>query len=433
MNNLTCIEGLKPFWRTPSRYKILYGGRGSGKSFSAATHVMMSAREVKLNILCLRQLQNSIRQSIYTLIKDLIYQANVQDEFEFTIAEIRHKHTGSTFKFMGISRNVDEIKSTENIDICYIEEAHALTKDQWDVINPTIRKQDSEIIILFNPQHRMDFVFQNFIERELADSIVRKINYDENPFLSDTMLKVIEEEKAHDLEEYNHIYLGVPREGDDRALFAYSDIETSMNGDMSGADQSGVYSIACDVARYGRDKSVTSKRNGFVVSDLQTYKDYSTMEFATVISNEYGRGQAPDAVMVDTIGVGAGVYDKLLQMGIRGCVEANVSMKAEELKVYQNKRAEMYFNLKKFVENGGKLPNDKELKEELLALRYFYNNTSGKIQLISKDDLKEILGRSPDKSDSVALHFFRKVRPMSMRNTDNQRGGSSNDWNVYDR
>jgi len=432
MNNLTCIEGLKPFWRTPSRIKVLYGGRGSGKSYSAATHVMMASREVTLNILCLRQLQNSIRQSIYTLIKDLIFQAGLQDEFQFTIAEIRHLKTKSTFKFMGISRNVDEIKSTENIDICYIEEAHALTKDQWDVISPTIRKEHSEIIVLFNPQHRNDFVFQQFVEHPSKNSIVRKINYDENPYLSETMKAVINEEKERDLEEYNHIYLGVPREGDDRSLFAYSDIESSMDGDMVGVDCTGVYSIAADVARYGRDKSVTSKREGYRIYALNEYKNYNTMEFATVISNDYGRGQQPDAVFVDTIGVGAGVFDKLKQMGVMGTIEANVSMKAEEVKVYQNKRAEMYFNLKKFVENGGKLPNDKELKEELLALKYFYNPTSGKIQLISKDDLKEELGRSPDKSDSVALHFFRRVRPLSMRNTRHMQGGSTNEWNVYD-
>ena len=88
MNNLTCLEGLKPFWIKPSRLKVLYGGRGSGKSYSAATHVMMASREVRLNILCLRQLQNSIRQSIYTLIKDLIFQAGIQNEFQFTIADI---------------------------------------------------------------------------------------------------------------------------------------------------------------------------------------------------------------------------------------------------------------------------------------------------------------------------------------------------------
>lgn len=432
MSNLVCIEGLKSFWTTPSRIKVLYGGRGSGKSYSAATHVMMASREVKLNILCLRQLQNSIRQSIYTLIKDLIYQAGFQDEFQFTIAEIRHIHTGSVFKFMGISRNVDEIKSTENIDICYIEEAHSLTKDQWDIISPTIRKEHSEIIILFNPQHRNDFVFQTFVEKEQPNSIVRKINYDENPYLSETLKAVIEADKKNDYEEYMYIYEGKPREGDDRSLFAYSDIESAMDGDMQGVDKTGVYTIACDVARYGKDKSITTIREGFVISDLREFKDYSTMEFATVIDNQYRRGKQPDGVMVDTIGVGAGVYDKLKQMGVRGLVEANVSMKAEEEKVYYNKRAEMYFNLKHFIEQGGKIPNDKELKEELLAITYFYNQANGKIQLISKDDIKEVIGRSPDKSDSVALHFFRKVRPISMRNTQGSQHGTSSNWSVYE-
>jgi phage terminase large subunit len=425
------ISALDSVWTTPSRYKVLVGGRSSGKSYSAAIHAMMSAREVELKILCLRQLQNSIRQSVYTLIKDLVYTYGFQDEFQFTISEIRHLRTGSIFKFMGISRNVDEVKSTEGIDIVWIEEAHAMTQEQWDVINPTIRKDNSEIWIIFNPQHRTDYVFQNFVEHPLKNSIVRHINYDENPFISATMHSVIAEAKEKDEEEYKHIYLGVPREGDDRSLFAYSDIENAMNGDLSGVDQSGVYSIACDVARYGKDKSVTTERNGHLIHQLKEYSKYSTMEFATVINNDYHRGQKPDAVIIDTIGVGAGVYDKLLQMGVRGVIEGNASMKPEDIKVYQNKRAEMYFGLKHFVEKGGKLPNDKDLKEELLALRYFYNQTSGKIQIISKDDLKEILGRSPDKSDSVALHFFRRVRPMSMRNNSNTQGNST-EWSVYD-
>jgi len=410
MGKLVCIEGLKEFWTTPSRIKCLYGGRASGKSYSAATHVMMASREVKLNILCLRQLQNSIKQSIYTLIKDLIYQAGLQKEFQFTLSEIRHHHTGSVFKFMGISRNVDEIKSSEGIDICYIEEAHALTKDQWDVINPTIRKEHSEIIILFNPQHRNDFVFQNFVEKPRENSLVRKINYDENPFISETIMAVIEEEKKTDYEEYLHIYQGQPREGDDRALFAYSEIENAMDGNFDGVDDTGVESMAVDVARYGKDSSVITKRKGQKVYDIQTFKGYSTEELATKVDNEF-RTRPFDGVAIDTIGVGAGVFDKLKHMGVKGLIEANVAMKAGDEKVYQNKRSEMYFNLKAFVARGGKLPDDAELKEELLAITYFYNKMSGKIQLVAKDDLKELIGRSPDKSDSVALHFFRDIRP----------------------
>jgi phage terminase large subunit len=390
---------LNDFWRTRSRYKVLWGGRASSKSYAAAIHLMMSSREVKLNILCLRQLQNSIRQSVYTLIKDLVYTYGFQKEFQFTLSEIRHHKTGSVFKFMGISRNVDEIKSSEGVDICWIEEAHALTKEQWEIIDPTIRKEHSEIIIVFNPQNRNDFVFQTFVEKPQKNSIVHKINYDQNPFLSDTILKVIEAAREENYEDFEFLYLGKPHEGDDRALFAYSDIESAMDG---------------DVARYGRDKSVVSKRKGFKIYDLKEYQGYSTTELSTRVDNEY-RTRPFDGVAVDTIGVGAGVFDKLKSMGVRGLIEANVSMRAEEEKVYQNKRAEMYFSLKEFVSRGGKLPNDKELREELLAITYFYNPTSGKIQLISKDDIKETLGRSPDKSDSVALHFFQKVRPNSMR------------------
>ena len=428
---ISTIPSLNKVWTTPSRYKVLYGGRASGKSYAASIHLMMSARAVRLNILCLRQLQNSIRQSVYTLIKDLVYTYGFQDEFQFTISEIRHIKTGSVFKFMGISRNVDEIKSTENIDICYIEEAHALTKEQWDVINPTVRKEYSEFIILFNPQHRQDFVFQNFIAKPQPDSLIKKINYDENPFVSETMLKVIADAKERDYEEYLHIYEGNPREGDDRALFAYSDVERAMDGDMVGVDVSGVSTLAVDVARYGRDSSVITRRDGYRIYNLQVFKNYDTMELAAQVNNLCRNPY--DGVIVDTIGVGAGVFDKLKQMGIRGLTEGNASMKPTEIKVYQNKRAEMYFGLKKFVENGGKLPNDAELKEELLAMTYFYNNTSGKIQIVSKDDLKEDLGRSPDKADSVALHFFTYIRPMSLRQ-QHQGGlhGSSDSWSVYD-
>ena len=426
---ISTIPALNNVWTTPSRYKVLYGGRASGKSYAASIHLMMSSRAVTLNILCLRQLQNSIRQSVYTLIKDLVYTYGYQDEFQFTISEIRHLKTGSVFKFMGISRNVDEIKSTENIDICYIEEAHALTKEQWDVINPTVRKEHSEFIILFNPQHRNDFVFQNFIEHRQPNSIVRKINYDENPFISDTMAKVISDAREQDEEEYNHIYLGQPREGDDRSLFAYNDIESAMDGDMVGVDTSGVSTLAVDVARYGKDSSVITKRDGFRIYNLQVFKDYDTMELANQVSHLCRKPH--DGVIVDTIGVGAGVYDKLKHMGIRGIIEGNAAMKPTEIKVYQNKRAEMYFGLKKFIEGGGKLPNDAELKEELLAMTYFYNPTSGKIQIVAKDDLKEDLGRSPDKADSVALHFFSYVRPMSFRNQQQGQQHGSAEYNPY--
>ena len=405
------LRPLRSFWKTKTRYKVLYGGRGSGKSYSTAQHLIALTSTRKLKVLAIRQYQNNIRESVYTLLKNVIYDFGLEHEYDILGHTIRHKHTGSEFIFYGIARNFMEIKSTEGVDICYIEEAHALSHEQFSVIDPTIRKEHSEVWLLFNPQNRSDYVWQYFVEHERKSSIVKKINYDENHFLSNTMQAIIAEAKEEDYDEYMHIYEGVPREGDDKALFAYNEVEEAMNGDLEGVDKSGVFSYAADVARYGKDKGQLSKRRGYHIYWLKGYDKYSTMEYANAIHSEIMQEQdkQPDAVFVDTIGVGAGVLDRLLEMGTRG-IDANASMKADKNDVYINKRAEMYFNLRDFIRKGGKIPNDKELKEELLAVRYIYSKTNGKMQIQAKEDMKEVLGRSPDKADSIAMHFFSEVR-----------------------
>ena len=419
MSKLKINPALTKTFRTRSRYKVLYGGRGSSKSFNTALHAIFLASNYSLKFLCIRQFQNNIKESVHTLIKDNIYALGMQDQFDITNRSIRHKEAASEFVFYGIARNFMEIKSFEGADICWIEEAHALSKEQFDVIDPTIRKENSEIWIIFNPQNRADYTFQRFVESPPANCVVQKINYNENPFLSKTMLDIIAEAEKTDKEEYAHIYLGEPRESDDKALFAWSEIEQAMNGDLEGIDMTGVFTYAADVARYGNDKCVLTKRKGYHIYFMESYSKYSTMEYANAINGQIIREQGrPDGIFVDTIGVGAGVYDRLRELGVRS-IEANVSMKADETEIYYNKRAEMYFNLRDFIRKGGKIPNDKELKEELLAIRYFFSNANGKMQIQSKDDIKELIGRSPDKSDSIAMHFFSKIRPMSMRNRGN--------------
>lgn len=411
MSELSINPALVDFYNTQARYKVLYGGRGSSKSFNTALHAIYLASEYSLKFLCIRQFQNNIKESVYTLLKNNIYELGLQNDFEILSHTIRHKYTGSEFVFYGIARNFMEIKSFEGADVLWAEEAHALTKDQWEVINPTIRNEDSEIWIVFNPQNRSDFVYQRFIEHTHKDSIVRKINYDENPYLSQTMQKVIAEAKEEDEEEFEHIFLGKAREGDEKALFAYDEIEKAMDGNLEGVDKTGVFSYGIDVARYGSDKSVISKRRGYHIYALETFKNYNTMEYANKISDIYHAEQdrKPQALFVDTIGVGAGVMDRLEEKGFNA-VDSNASMKADKIDLYYNKRAEMYFLLRDFVRKGGKIPKDDELKEELLAIRYVFSKANGKIQIQPKDEIKELIGRSPDKSDSVALHFFSEVR-----------------------
>lgn len=402
---------LRGFWTTKSRNKVLYGGRASSKSWDAAAQSVRLSANYTVKFLCVRQYQNNIKESVYTLVKDQIWRYGLQDEYDFTQNSIKHKVTGSEFMFFGIARNIEEIKSTEAVDILWIEEAHNLTSEQWDILNPTIRKENSEIWIIFNPNHLSDFVFQRFVVKPPKDTVVQKINYLDNPFLSETMMNIIEEAKEEDYEHYEHIYLGKPHEGDDKALFGFTEVEDAMNGDLEGVDKSGVFSYGVDVARYGKDKGVTTKRRGYHIYDLKEYANYSTMELANAVSNMVLKEEdkKPNAIFVDSIGVGSGVVDRLEEKGYN-VIDSNASMKADETDIYYNKRAEMYFLLREFVRKGGKIPNDEQLKEELLAIRYIYSKANGKIQIQAKDDIKEEIGRSPDKSDSLALHFFSEVR-----------------------
>lgn len=402
------------FFKKKSRYKVIYGGRASSKSYNTALHSIILSRHLHIKVLALRQFQSNINQSVYVLLKSIIYENGWQDEFDILTHTIRHKKTGSEFIFMGILRDLLGIKGVEGVDVCWIEEAEALTLEQWKVIDPTIRKKDSEVWLVFNPNARSDFVWQRFVERPHPNTESISINYDENPHLSDTIRSVIDAMKEEDYEEYEHVYLGKPHETDEKALFSYADIEDSMNRNTK-PEYGDIHTYGVDVARYGNDSSVISKRTGYNIHDMQSVKGYNTMELANLVISKYESDSLkPDAIFVDTIGVGAGVYDRLEERNYRA-VEANVGMKPENATLYVNKRAEMYFMLRDWIRKGGCLPSDPDLKEELMAVTYEYSAINGKIQITAKDKIKELIGRSPDKADSVALHFFSTVVPAAVK------------------
>lgn len=394
---------LRDFWETQARYKVLYGGRSSSKTWDAAAHAVRLSSNIKLKFMCVRQFQANIRESVYTIIIDTIERYNLTHEYHITDSTITHKITGSTFIFKGLWRNIDEVKSTEGIDVLWIEEAHNLKEEQFEVLDPTIRKQGSEVWVIFNPGSRIDFSWKHFVEEPLENSIVRKINYTENPFLSETMLKVIAAAKEKDPEKFEHIYLGYPNEGSETALFTYKDIDRAMN---RNASSSGATVVGCDVARYGDDSTVLVVRSGLWVKSILQKRKLSiteTADWTSTIANISGA----DAVVVDTIGIGAGVHDILIRQGVFS-VDGNFGMKAAQDNTYYNKRAESYFKLADAVKRGLALPKDDDLAAELLAIEYKFME-NGKVRIESKDKIKENLGRSPDKADALALTYFTDV------------------------
>lgn len=211
---------LKPLFRT-ARYKVFHGGRGSGKSWGVARALLILARQKRLRILCTREVQKSIKDSVHALLSDQIQSLGFGADFQILETEIRCTRTGSVFLFAGLSQHtVESIKSFEGCDIVWVEEAQTVSGKSWDVLIPTIRKPGSEIWITLNPQLETDETFQRFIANPPPDSVVVEMNYNDNPWFP----AVLETERLHaqktmKAEKYRHIWEGKCMPAVDGAIY----------------------------------------------------------------------------------------------------------------------------------------------------------------------------------------------------------------------
>jgi len=135
----------------PSRYKVLYGGRGGAKSWGVARALLIKGAQAPLRVLCAREFQTSIKDSVHKLLCDQIEALGLLGFYEITQTSIRGKN-GTEFSFVGLKNNVANVKSYEGVDVCWVEEAQTTSRMSWNVLIPTIRKEKSEIWITFNPE-----------------------------------------------------------------------------------------------------------------------------------------------------------------------------------------------------------------------------------------------------------------------------------------
>ena len=403
----------KSFWEEKSRFRFLYGGRNSGKSYELAAQLIFLSSRYKLKILATRYFQNKIAESIYVLLCDIIGKWGYSSIYTITNNTIKCNNTGSEFIFSGLYGKVDELKSIEGIDVLVIDEAHSMDAQMWEILIPTIRKDGSEVWCAFNPRSRLDFSWQHFVENPPENAKVMKVNYDSNIFISSTSLAEIKEMEKDDKEKYEHVYLGYPTESSATALFTYKDVDRAQN---RTASRHGARILGLDVASYGNDSTVLCLRQGSVILWIQKRKHISQKEIVGWVNSVFDSVNA-DAVVVDSIGVGRGVYERLLETGVM-TIDGNVGFKADNYDTYHNKRAEVYFRLSEAVKGGLELPDNMELAQELLSTEYEHTE-AGRVKIIKKDKIKETLGRSPDTADAVALtYFWKRYSGASSTNKD---------------
>lgn len=194
---------------SPARYKVLYGGRDGAKSWSIARYLIARAVAKQERILCTREIQKSISESVYAVIVDQIRLLGLTDQFDTTNHRIVYRPNGSEFYFHGLSgQTATSIKSFEGCSLCWIEEAQTITKRSLRILTPTIRSEGSQIIVSFNPDMDTDEVYDRFVTKTPSDAVVVKVNWDDNPWSSRALDQERADMKRDDPDEYDHVYGG---------------------------------------------------------------------------------------------------------------------------------------------------------------------------------------------------------------------------------
>lgn len=242
MSNIQIPEAFKGLFK-PKRYKVYYGGRGGGKSESICRALLLIGAQEKTRILCARELQGSIQDSVHKLLSDVIQSNPALSAFyEVQKATIIGKN-GTEFLFKGLKHNITEVKSMAGVDICFVEEAEKVSDQSWEVLIPTIRKDGSEIWIGFNPKNLTDPTYQRFVVNATDDMLVRKVSWRDNPFFPDVLNKERLALKEQDIDAYNHIWEGEPDLRRNGAVYAKQILTARDEGRITSVP----YDPACEV------------------------------------------------------------------------------------------------------------------------------------------------------------------------------------------
>lgn len=218
-------EKLMPlFWShlpdgTRIRYKCAYGGRGGAKSYNFARALVAKAYSEKHLILCTREFQNTISDSVKRVLERQIQDLGLQQWFLVNESQIRSRTTGSEFLFKGLRRDIQGIRSLEGVTICWVEEAHWVTRDSWLILDPTIREAGSEIWVTYNPNDEREPTHQMFAINPPPNAWVVKMSWRDNPWFPEELERLRQHMLATDPDSYDWVWEGDTRKISSATIF----------------------------------------------------------------------------------------------------------------------------------------------------------------------------------------------------------------------
>lgn len=387
------------------RYILAEGGRGSGKTHSIARIILYIAEKRKVIICAGRVIKESVKESVLEVFKQLITKYNLN--YKVSDKRIIHNETGSVIFFKGFrEQEIVNIKGLEGVDILWIDEAETVTKRSYDVIIPTIRKENSVIIFTMNRFIKSDAVYVNCIKR--SNCLHININYFDNPFCPQVLIDEANESKKNNMSEYNHIWLGLPLEQGSDYLVASDRIEQAINLEYNKENHP-EHSVMCvDFAACGGDLCVAKllKQKSMTVwedTETITWAEADTDITKGKVLSLYNRWK-PDFLIGDADGLGYPIMVSL-KNSLDKVVLFRGAMKPKNVSA-GNARADGYLAVKDMLENNFLKLNCLNTARQLEYMKIKYNPQSGLIFILNKKDLRKEHNESPDYSDALMIGVY---------------------------
>jgi phage terminase large subunit len=387
-------------FREPWRIKLAKGGRGAGaKSWSTASLLIQRAQQEPLRIGCFREVQKTIEESSYQLLKETIERLRYPG-WKIT-REAIESPAGARIIFRGLVdiRAANQVKGLEGFDIFFLDEASQISHDSIRMMLPTLRKDGSELWAVWNPETEFDPVYTRLWLSD-RDDVLRvdlqpgKID---NPFWTGSLQLEMDADYRNNPDEAEHTWGGQPRKQGDNAVMSRVAVRAAMS---RTADETEPDEVGVDVARFGDDKTEMYRRRGFRTVAHKEYVKKDTQFIADAVWDFAGRSSQV-AIKVDDTGVGGGVTDRLNRLGAK-VIPVNFGGTPKNKDKYDTVADEMWFE---FPVDKASIPNDPDLMTELSGRLYEYDKR-GRRKVESKKLFKERFGRSPDKADALLLTYY---------------------------
>jgi phage terminase large subunit len=244
----------------PAPYKVMYGGRGGSKSWDMARAILCLGAHKKLFVVCGREIQRSIKDSVHKLLSEQVSDLGLDDHYEVQEQKIIGKLNGTEIVFVGVRNNITSIKSMEGIDIFWLTEAVHVSNHTWDTLLPTVRRdppfgpfgQGSEVWIDFNPDLASDDSYKRWVLDPPTGTMVSEVNWRDNPWFPEILRKQLEDMKSKDYDNYLTVWEGKTRRSLDGAIYAKELYAAITEGRISPSiryDKSKGVTVSFDLGR----------------------------------------------------------------------------------------------------------------------------------------------------------------------------------------